>query len=68
MKNTKSYVREIAFHTLLCIISVVTTYNVKKIHVNDSLHTWITIREYTFFESIIENNLFFLKKELILIT
>jgi hypothetical protein len=61
MKNTKSYEREISFHTLLGIISVVTivpTNNVKKIHVNDSLHAWITIREYQFFESIIETIFF----------
>jgi hypothetical protein len=36
VKNRKSYVREIAFHTLLCIVSIVSIVcinNVKKIHV-----------------------------------
>jgi hypothetical protein len=36
VKNRNSHVREIAFHTLLCIVSIVTIIiinNVKKIHV-----------------------------------
>jgi hypothetical protein len=57
MKNRNSRAREIAFHTLFCMVSVVSILLTmqKKIHVkNDPLHARITVREFQFFESIIE--------------
>jgi hypothetical protein len=56
VKNRNSRVREIAFHIVLYgFYGFDLPNNAKKIHVkNDPLHARITMREFQFFESIIE--------------
>jgi hypothetical protein len=57
VKNRNRRVREIAFHTLFCMVSMVSILLTmqKKIHVkNYPLHARITMPEFQFFESIIE--------------
>jgi hypothetical protein len=57
MKNRNSRMREIAFHTLFCMVSngFDLTNNAKKYtSENDPLQAQITMREFQFFESIIE--------------
>jgi hypothetical protein len=58
MKNRNSRMREIAFHTLFCMVSMVSillTMQKKNIYTseNDPLQAQITMREFQFFESII---------------
>jgi hypothetical protein len=63
MKNRNSRMREIAFHTLFCMVSMVSillTMQKKYTLENDPLQAQITMREFQFFESIIEKYLFFL--------
>jgi TRAP-type mannitol/chloroaromatic compound transport system permease small subunit len=65
VKHRNSRVREIAFHTLFCMVSMVSILLTmqKKIHVkNDPLHARITMREFQFFESIIEKIFFLVLK------
>jgi hypothetical protein len=60
MKNRNSRVREIAFHTLFCMVSMVSillTMQKKYTSENDPLQAQITMREFQFFESIIENSI-----------
>jgi hypothetical protein len=56
--------REIAFHTLFCMVSMVSillTMQKKYTSENDPLQqAQITMREFQFFESIIEKSIFFL--------
>jgi hypothetical protein len=57
MKNRNSRMREIAFHTLFCMVSMVSillTMQKKYTSENDPLQAQITMREFQFFESIIE--------------
>jgi transcription termination factor NusB len=57
MKNRNSRMREIAFHTLFCMVSMVSillTMQKKYTSENDPLQVQITMREFQFFESIIE--------------
>jgi hypothetical protein len=57
MKNRNSRMREIAFHTLFCTVSIVSillTMQKKYTSENDPLQAQITMREFQFFESIIE--------------
>jgi hypothetical protein len=58
MKNRNSRMREIAFHTLFCMVSMVsillTMQKKKYTSENDPLQAQITMREFQFFESIIE--------------
>jgi hypothetical protein len=60
MKNRNSRMREIAFHTLFCMVSMVsillTMQKMQKKYTseNDPLQAQITMREFQFFESIIE--------------
>jgi hypothetical protein len=64
MKNRNSRMREIAFHTLFCMVSMVSillTMQKKYTSENDPLQAQITMRESQFFESIIEKNFFLLK-------
>jgi hypothetical protein len=59
MKNRNSRMREIAFHTLFCMVSMVSillTMQKKYTSENDPLQAPITMREFQFFESIIEKN------------
>jgi hypothetical protein len=61
MKNRNSRMREIAFHTLFCMVSMVSillTMQKKYTSENDPLQAQITMREFQFFESIIEKNYF----------
>jgi hypothetical protein len=61
MKNRNSRMREIAFHTLFCMVSTVSillTMQKKYTSENDPLEAQITMREFQFFESIIEKILF----------
>jgi hypothetical protein len=54
--------REIAFHTLFCMVSMVSillTMQKKYTSENDPLQAQITMREFQFFESIIEKKLLF---------
>jgi hypothetical protein len=56
MKNRNSRMREIAFHTLFCMVSMVPillTMQKQYTSENDPLQAQITIREFQFFESII---------------
>jgi hypothetical protein len=56
MKNRNS-LREIAFHTLFCMVSMVSillTMQKKYTSENDPLQAQITMREFQFFELIIE--------------
>jgi hypothetical protein len=51
--------REIAFHTLFCMVSMVSillTMQKKYTSENDPLQAQITMREFQFFESIIEKH------------
>jgi hypothetical protein len=53
--------REIAFHTLFCMVSMVSillTMQKKYTSENDPLQAQITMREFQFFESIIEKKNF----------
>jgi hypothetical protein len=62
VKHRNSRVREIAFHTLFCMVSMVSillTMQKKYTGKKDPLHARITMREFQFFESIIEKNIFF---------
>jgi hypothetical protein len=57
MKNRNSRMREIAFHTLFCMVSIVSillTMQKKNTSQNDPFHAQITMREFQLFESIIE--------------
>jgi hypothetical protein len=54
MKNINSRMREIAFHTLFCMVSILLTMQKKYTSENDPLQAQITMREFQFFESIIE--------------
>jgi hypothetical protein len=54
MKNRNSRMREIAFHTLFCMVSILLTMQKKYTSENDPLQAQITMREFQFFESIIE--------------
>jgi hypothetical protein len=60
MKNRNSRMREIAFHTLFCMVSMVsillTMQKKKYTSENDPLQAQITMREFQFFESIIKKN------------
>jgi hypothetical protein len=59
MKNRNSGMREIAFHTLFCMVSMVSillTMQKKYTSENDPLQAPITMREFQFFESIIEKH------------
>jgi hypothetical protein len=61
MKNRNSRMREIAFHTLFCMVSMVSillTMQKKYTSENDPLQAPITMREFQFFESIIEKIFF----------
>jgi hypothetical protein len=61
MKNRNSRIREIAFHTLFCMVSMVSillTMQKKYTSENDPLQAQITMREFKFFESIIEKSYF----------
>jgi hypothetical protein len=61
MKNRNSRMREIAFHTLFCMVSMVSillTMQKKYTSENDPLQAQITMREFQFFESIIEKSNF----------
>jgi hypothetical protein len=61
MKNRNSRMREIAFHTLFCMVSMVSillTMQKKYTSENDPLQAQITMREFQFFESIIEKRFF----------
>jgi hypothetical protein len=65
MKNRNSRMREIAFHTLFCMVSMVSillTMQKKYTAENDPLQAQITMREFQFFESIIEKYIFFMYK------
>jgi hypothetical protein len=53
MKNKNSRMREIAFHTLFCMVSMVSILLTMQ-KKNDPLQAQITMREFQFFESIIE--------------
>jgi hypothetical protein len=61
MKNRNSRMREIAFHTLFSMVSMVsillTMQKKKYTSENDPLQAQITMREFQFFESIIEKNI-----------
>jgi hypothetical protein len=60
MKNRNSRMREIAFHTLFCMVSMVSillTMQKKYTSENDPLQAQITMREFQFFESIIEKSI-----------
>jgi hypothetical protein len=62
MKNRNSRMREISFHTLFCMVSMVSillTMQKKYTSENDPLQAQITMREFQFFESIIEKHDFF---------
>jgi hypothetical protein len=64
MKNRNSRMREIAFHTLFCMVSTVLfllTMQKKYTSENDLLQAQITMREFQFFESNIENSYFYIK-------
>jgi hypothetical protein len=64
MKNRNSRMREIAFHTLFCMVSMVSillTMQKKYTSENDPLQAQITMREFQFFESIIKNSYFCIK-------
>jgi hypothetical protein len=57
MKNRNSRMRKIAFPTLFCMVSMVSillTMQKKYTSKNDPLQAQITMREFQFFESIIE--------------
>jgi hypothetical protein len=54
MKNRNSRMREITFHTLFCMVSILLTMQKKYTSENDPLQAQITMREFQFFESIIE--------------
>jgi hypothetical protein len=61
VKHRNSRVREIAFHTLFCMVSMVSillTMQKKYTLENDPLQAPITMREFQFFESIIEKVMF----------
>jgi hypothetical protein len=61
MKNRNSRMREIAFYTLFCMVSMVSilqTMQKKYTPENDPLQAQITMREFQFFESIIEKCIF----------
>jgi hypothetical protein len=62
MKNRNSRMREIAFHTLFCMVSTVSillTMQKKNTRQKfDPLQAQITMREFQFFESIIEKDFF----------
>jgi hypothetical protein len=61
MKNRNSRMREIAFHTLFCMVSMVSillTMQKKYTSENDPLQAQITMRGFQFFESIIEKILY----------
>jgi hypothetical protein len=61
MKTRNSRMREIAFHTLFCMVSMVSillTMQKKYTSENDPLQAQITMREFQFFESIIEKDNF----------
>jgi hypothetical protein len=66
MKNRNSRMREIAFYTLFCMVSmasILLTMQKKNTSENDPLQAQITMREFQFFESIIEkiyNLIFFI--------
>jgi hypothetical protein len=63
MKNRNSRMREIAFHTLFCMVSMVSillTMQKKYTSENDPLQAQITMREFQFFESIIEKSYIFI--------
>jgi hypothetical protein len=60
MKNRNSRMREIAFHTLFCMVSMVSillTMQKKYTLENYPLQAQITMREFQFFESIIEKRI-----------
>jgi hypothetical protein len=61
MKNRNSRMCEIAFHTLFCMVSMVsillTMQKKKSSSENDPLQAQITMREFQCFESIIEKNI-----------
>jgi hypothetical protein len=62
MKNRNSRMREIAFHTLFCMVSMVSillTMQKKYTLENDPLQAQITMREFQFFESILEKHVYF---------
>jgi hypothetical protein len=62
MKNRNSRMREIAFHTLFCMVSTVLfllTMQKKYTSENDLLQA--QMREFQFFESNIENSCFYIK-------
>jgi hypothetical protein len=64
MKNRNSRMREIAFHTLFCMVSMVSillTMQKKYTSENDPLQAQITMPEFQFFESIIEKNISFVQ-------
>jgi hypothetical protein len=61
MKNRNS-MREIVFHTLFCMVSMVSillTMQKKYTSESDPLQAQIIMREFQFFESIIEKNCFY---------
>jgi hypothetical protein len=61
MKNRNRRMREIAFHTLFCMVSMVSillTMQKKYTSENDPLQAQITMREFQFFELIIEKILY----------
>jgi hypothetical protein len=65
MKNRNSRMREIAFHTLFCMVSMISillTMQKKYTSENDPLQAQITMREFQFFESIIEKQIFELSR------
>jgi hypothetical protein len=67
MKNRNSRMREIAFHTLFCMVSMVSillTMQKKYTSENDPLQAQITMREFQFFESIIEKIVYVLLRYL----
>jgi hypothetical protein len=67
MKNRNSRMRETAFHTLFCMVSMVSillTMQKKCTLENDPLQAQITMREFQFFESIIEKRPFHAQKTL----
>jgi hypothetical protein len=66
MKNRNSRMREIAFHTLFCMVSMVSILlTMQKKYTSESgpLQAQITMREFQFFESIIEKNIFLFDTE-----
>jgi hypothetical protein len=66
VKHRNSRVREIAFHTLFCMVSMVSILLTMQKEIHVRIQAPITMREFQFFESIIEKIFFSITDSVIL--